>query len=175
LKTKEKIKDKLTYLDHTYGRESFRSFFADTIQNEESIYKIFDKLDIDNGKKDVEDFSIYKSFNNSVHALNNDFNTLIVVAYRDYNKNTSEKINYAYKKGEFLINVVSENRVFSIPLKKIVKEYFEIPDNEKKMEYILCSDDYTFVIVSFYGSYEKETDVISINGLEGYLFYNRIK
>jgi hypothetical protein len=179
-KKKDKIGDKLIYLDKTYGKESIQVFFSDNISRYYSIYGICSDLGFGGYTKSSERewFSYYtKNGGDNTKWEIEQFNVFVPIRYNSYEKYDAG-IKCSYKDGQLTIKINSDNRVFNFPIEKIAMEYYK---NEKKSKNgqeegkgkIFKYSDYTILICNFSGNYYKTEDKVKIDEIGGYLFYNK--
>ncbi|MCL2131891.1 MAG: DUF4153 domain-containing protein [Lentimicrobiaceae bacterium] len=164
-KNKRKIKGKIEYLYHTYGKESVQPFFSDSIQDK-NIYTIFDELNIVEESVDERHFYIYGEWANEIRRVEK-FNTFVPVKYNGWTK--ERKVKYSCKNKHIELRIDTDNRVFSVPLKKI---YLQNKEN-KEEKIIYQGKDYILLIDYFSGEYYKTKDSLSVYEFNGYLFYNK--
>jgi len=170
-KDKEKIEEKLRYLNNTYGAASIQPFFSDTI-NHWGFYTLMSNLGLCNDEPCIEEpraesryFSFDKVVNdNEVWSVIDGFDTFVSVDYYS-NYLNSEEVNCSVENGEFEIKIILDNRVFRLPLKKIVK------DNEEEETRVIQGNDYLFLLHGCNGYYYQEQDSIDVDYFKGYLFY----
>jgi hypothetical protein len=158
---KKKIKDKAKYLRRTYGEASVQDI--DT--------SAFSKLEvIDTVRKDTVkyfDTSYHGEWNNEVQMIEN-FNAFVSVNFwRNGYNNKNKDIDYSFKNNQLIIKVIPDERVFSVPLHGIVQDV--ITGKNKKPAF--QGDDYIILINYLSGNYYETIDSISIDRLEGSLFY----
>jgi len=120
---------------------------------------ITETIEIEKGK--------YLSFNNvlenEAYTIAEGFDTFISIDY--YNSySDNKKVQYSVKNGAFEIKIVQNNRVFHLPLKRIVK------DGEKEIR-LIQGEDYIFLVRSCRGSYYEVQDSIDLHSVRGFLFY----
>jgi len=171
---KKKIRDKMKYLYSTYGRESIQPFFSDNLQNK-YMYEILSDLrlhDIDDTGNTGKKFEYYRGLDDEEIWSLGKFNTFVYVNYRS--GETTKKISHSVENNHFIIKIIPDNRVFSVPLKEIAIEQLESKSkNNNGKQRIFKGNDYTVLISEINGYYYETSDSVSINRFRGYLFYNK--
>ena len=162
----EKNVGKIKYLEKTFGKESVLPFFYD-----EADMKIF----FNNANFDGRRAFGYGSRANYAwmnEILNTrDFNTFIPIHYDAYNSN--EKIECFTKGRQLIINIVPDDRAFSIslPTEKKFGEHFD--KFMKAAKATFQEDDYIVLIEQLSGLYYETSNDIEIKQFKGYLFYRK--
>ncbi|MDR0517060.1 MAG: DUF4153 domain-containing protein [Fibromonadaceae bacterium] len=163
----KKIKDKLKYLNDTYGRENIWQFFSEEVNeiNINSFVAYYKAKD-----KEYISYSVRKKFINEVQNIS-DFDTFAPIKYNS-SKSDNRGIYCYYKEEQLIIEFTPDNRIFSIPLPKeeLRKDKSEYIENNNG---VLQYDDYIVLFESITGNYHLLKDSISIRTFEGYLFYRR--
>jgi hypothetical protein len=116
------------------------------------------------------------------------FNTSVSINYRSHFANENVRVDYESR--QFIIQVISDGRTFSIPLQEILDisrqgseegtfRYNFIYDNDyygDEYEFgaeIFRYDDYTISIKDVYGECIHDTAYVNIYQFDGYLYYNK--
>ena len=173
-KENSRMRSTLDYLYIKFGKESIQPFFVDTIPSNylhflsylglKEIEEVKDVLD-EERKKILYDASGAKTW-----QIDEGYNTFAPIHYYDYDKRS--KLDDSSKKEKIRVEVSVDNRTFPIPIRQIVLEYLAM---EEKLQYeknwTVRGDGYTIIISSFNGDYYPQKDSVSINRIEGYLFY----
>ncbi len=167
-KERMKLKSSLKYLGETYEKKGVQPFFSDTI---EYVWDLSSDLDLNEQIQTVElskYFTIQES-NDRVWKIK-DFNSFAPINYYYYtNTEENNKLQYSVENDLLEVKIVSGKRTFSIPLRELILKSLE--EGTVTYERVIQGEDYTFAIDALTGDYYERKDSISINKIEGYLFY----
>lgn len=160
---RDRIGGALEYLHKNFGKESVQPFFTDAVPD--SYWRFSSDMTENRAfKEESESFSYY-AHRERAWAVGG-FNTFAQVSYSDYRR----KDGAALKKDA--IDILSNDRTFSIPVRDVVLEYLAADKNSRnEREWRVQGDDYMLLITEFYGDCYPEKDSVFINSLDGYLFY----
>jgi hypothetical protein len=81
----------------------------------------------------------------------------------------NKEVQYSFENDQFEIKIISDNRLFSVPLRKEIRKQLGKIKNEE--ERIIQGKNCVFLIRSYDGYYYEARDSIAVNDVEGYLFY----
>ena len=154
---KNKIEDKVRYLRWTYGKAN--------IQNLDTNINIYSQEAAQMAREKRKSFYLPRAYDydNETQNIGN-FNTFASVRNRN-----NKDVEYSCD-SICTIKIISDERVFHIPMRKIVLDLIE-DKNHKKL--IFQGDDYIFLFTDLDGVYFETKDSIDVGYMSGYLFYNR--
>jgi hypothetical protein len=170
LEQKDKILEKIEYLEDSYGIESVQPFF-----DSEITYKTIRELKYQ--KYINRDYFSYKGsyhkWHNEIHHIEN-FNSFIVMKYNSEKNIPYEELDYSFENGILSIKISRKDRLFTIPLRERAISLIEEREEysaANKIE-VFRGNGYAVLIDMFNGYYYKDKDSISVNYFSGLLFYN---
>jgi len=172
-KDKDKIVEKMLYLKSRYGIESVELFFNDKI-TDNTIYDLVEKKNLNK-----ETFRYDHELDSKIRRIEK-YNSFVKIGFYDHDngakKDTSE-LDYSFKNNQLIIRVIPSGKIIIIPIKRTALSLIEKgkdliekwKDDEEK---VFQGNDYILYPTYFYGSYNKDSDSISLSSFRGYLFYN---
>jgi hypothetical protein len=184
---KLEIRETLDYLVDTYGKAAIRAFFKDSIENK-SMYAIFADLKLNNLKEtkmenNAQRFSFYNNTGSRLIDLKT-YQSGIVFSFNKRlieGKMKDENIEVRLDSSRLNIRIISDNRSVSFPIKDIALKYIDHSNKQETVILMEAFDNdsalneapgrYLLAITEMAGNYYTKKDSLSINNLEGMLFY----
>jgi hypothetical protein len=184
---KLEIRETLDYLADTYGKSSIQPFFKDSIENK-SMYLIFADLDLNHLKEtEAENNSQWFSFHNETSGSDlldlKGYQSCIVFSFNKYQQKDDPHIDISLDSTRLNIRIRSENRSVLFPIKDVALEQIDLLTHTQKNTLLLEAVDedgirietpihkYLLAITNMTGDYFTTKDSLSINSLDGILFY----
>ena len=170
---RERMKSALEYLHNNFGKESVQPFFRDSVPN--SSWRFLEKMGLED--RTAVECLANEYFNIPVGNVGQildieNYSAFTRINWYSSNRKTDTnftKIRYSVENELLEVEIKSDKRIFSIPLKASILENLEDNTEEKR---IITGADYMFVINIMRGNYA-DKDSVNVSYLEGYLFYKK--
>ncbi|MDR1120960.1 MAG: DUF4153 domain-containing protein [Dysgonamonadaceae bacterium] len=182
---KLEIREALDYLADTYGKASIQPLFKDSIENK-SMYVIFADLKLNHLKETEAEinsqwFSFYSETGSEFLDIKG-YQSCIMFSLDKYYPKEHQHIDIKLDSTRLNIRIISDNRSVSFPIKDVALKQIDLSNNTEAAILLEASDNdnilteapvhrYLLAITKMTGNYYTEKDSLSINNLEGILFY----